>query len=328
LATKGRINVAFNEKKILKAILDHEPEGRHALQIANDVHLDRSTVFRRCRGLENDHYILRNHKQAPYHITNKIYGDPEYLTSSFQIEAMNIVSPPYKPQLWLSMSSEFCDKKYCERIYDKKMENKDPFNRLLLYEFGNRLAAEIIYSMIQSYNKNCSTLYRKDTELSFDTKTKEIDNDRIAKMWTSSINVHRIFQNFNNLNLRFGGKKNYNNLSKVYEETYPEIYKYLETSRYDIEQKARTERKKPARKWYGNESNVDIVDEPRTAEDFLKIPVRERIRQNMGRKYPQLAAKAHEVMKMKIEKEYEEHGNRCNGRFLRRIRINAKRQEV
>ena len=65
----------YAKQRILETIGNHAPEGRHLLDIADDIKKHRDTARKLCHNLARDGYTTRQNKQAPYHLTDKAYGE-------------------------------------------------------------------------------------------------------------------------------------------------------------------------------------------------------------------------------------------------------------
>jgi predicted transcriptional regulator len=87
LPRKTRSNVSLNRNSIIGSIERSESKGLKVNAIVRDTGLGRATVERYLRDLEGGYIVKKENKQAPYHLTQKLNGDPKSKAFLFQSEA-------------------------------------------------------------------------------------------------------------------------------------------------------------------------------------------------------------------------------------------------
>jgi hypothetical protein len=195
LRTERRSNVSLNKNKILDSVAASQPEGRHVKGIMDDTLLSRATVARLCNELEREGYITKKNKQAPYRLTEKPIGDPSNKAFLFQNNAVRNL----QKLVWMSDQSRFLNmKRYKDILRDSKHIDGNPtLDQLLLFEFANKIAALILYTLIEVVRPyKIVNKIRKER-----IKIKGRDRDNIAKTWIKSINPSRLFHEFSKIDI-------------------------------------------------------------------------------------------------------------------------------
>ncbi|HEU4443554.1 MAG TPA: hypothetical protein VFR94_02655 [Nitrososphaeraceae archaeon] len=196
MSKKEWVNVAYKKRGILEIIAKHEPEGRHVIPLSKDINTHRATASRLCGELANDNWIKRENKQAPYHLTQKAYGDPGLGAFLFSGQTAR----RSYDKIIMSLDNKFCNKKLCGDISDpkKSAHTDDIVNELLLFEFVNRIGAWVTYIMMQAVRPD-------SVHIAIDGARFEIrkgkDKDKVAETWIDSIKGMRLFYDFEQLKL-------------------------------------------------------------------------------------------------------------------------------
>jgi hypothetical protein len=232
---KQLMNVAKHKNLIITTIMKSEPEGIHVSDLVKITKLDKATVSRLCNILQyQDLVIYKKNKQAPYHLTDKMYGD-------FRIKA-------------------FLFQKHIKN----KIRNHLPLDsdEKTISEFGNRISALVIYSMLQALEPKNEKLYL-GSQLKKETMQLPIKEAMhkilINKSWIESVNIEDIFQQFchlirghlttfidlrkrkkeipflsDYLASRELDKKTYDKLIKIFANIYPDFYKEIINAENDV----------------------------------------------------------------------------------------------
>jgi hypothetical protein len=253
LLPSGRRNVVFVQQKILETIRNHEPEGRHLLDIANDIQKHRDTARRLCNRLQRDHYITRRNKQSPYHVTDKAHGDPIDTAVYFQRQALENI----RSWKWLSLTNKFCDKDFCRNIFNDS-DQLDLNDQLTLFEFANRVGALVVYSMIQACRPRKPELNINNTRIGIDLKG--VDKEEIARSWTDSLSGGRIFDEFSKMDLVKKGLSRYNPAPFNRQETKKAAIQGFVNSLTENDRE-NIKRCTSSKLWSGNYLNIREVDE-------------------------------------------------------------------
>jgi hypothetical protein len=262
LIKERRLDVVNKRNKIIDRIVNSEPDGRRVMEIAKDTDLNRETISIHCKELEYDDLaITRKNKQSPYHLTQKMYGNPRAASFFFQIEATDKIR---EGDTWISDNSRFCNIDYCFTIINAIYNLKDPdnshkirheFEQLVLFEFGNRIGALVLYTMLQAIRPTKEDVQKIAREK---MPLKGKDKDEAGKSWIESISMDRIFQEFSRLPMirerlipskhkQQRQKKNttqpssyemkerdFDMLENMFSSVYPDFYKKLDSIRKNV----------------------------------------------------------------------------------------------
>ena len=201
---ENRSNVLLKKNLIIRSIANAGSNGRHIFEIVNDTRLSRSTVVRLCKLLKKEWYITKRNRQAPYRLTDKLYGDPSQKTFLFRSEALRNL----KRFKWTSDQNKFLNRNRYSELVEEINARKDVSmgEQLLLFGFANRIAALIVYIMIQAMRPYKQ--YDKISAERIDLPGKE--KDRIAKLWLESIDLPTIFREFSKLEIVKRGRAIHN----------------------------------------------------------------------------------------------------------------------
>jgi hypothetical protein len=197
------VNVEYNKLKIINSILKNEPDGRHTLDIAKDTKLNRDTVTRLCKQLQNDDYIFKKNKQSEYHVERKVYEYPELTAFSLGTSAERALFDIHRG--WEGDLNEFCSNEICKKIlYNADNTNTDFHDEIYVEEktllkFAIGLGAFIVYIMIQALGPKkalptmSEILYQKHP-------IKGQDKDDMIRAWVeNAIKPTSILSKFCNL---------------------------------------------------------------------------------------------------------------------------------
>lgn len=134
------------ERKVLEDIIASEPVGKKEFEIADDIgernDKGRQKVGRCCKTLENKGLIYKENKQANYHITRMIYGNPELSGYLFYKAIKTILD---SSMVWISTTNKFCNNELCKKIVSETSSDSDNNNtfdtnsyndQIDLFEFG------------------------------------------------------------------------------------------------------------------------------------------------------------------------------------------------
>lgn len=205
MLTKGRKNVVFNNTKIILSIKNSEPLGRNISEISLDTGINRGTVTRRCTQLAKNRFLTnKDHKHGRYHITEKVYSDPELQASIFADESIrgifygftnhlpldNEISKYFQESLqledkfWTSLESNLSD-----NLYEEKY---------ILQNFVVRVGLQVTYAMIEAVRKNELRLALGKNEIGqVNIELKGIENDSLTRIWVKkAISPLVIFREF------------------------------------------------------------------------------------------------------------------------------------
>jgi hypothetical protein len=136
-------------------------------------------------------------------LTDRLYGDPNHMTVLFRCKALRGL----KKLRWTSDQSKFLNTtKYSELVDEINAEDVSMSEQLCLFGFANRIAALILYIMIQAMRPYKQTDKISIERIGFQGK----DKDRIAKLWLGSIDLHMIFREFSKLEIVKRGRAIHN----------------------------------------------------------------------------------------------------------------------
>jgi predicted transcriptional regulator len=184
LSRLRRIDVIINERSVLESIVTSEPEGRHVFQIAIDVGMSRQRAARYCIKLDELGLIERKNKEAPYHITEKIYSYPMLGAHFFGNEAIRNIRNRRK---WLCDTTRFCNTKLCRSILKQNANTghtHSDLDEINLFEFANRIGALITYIMIQALSPKKILSYNENL-LGIDVPIKGKDKFNMSHNWVN-----------------------------------------------------------------------------------------------------------------------------------------------
>jgi hypothetical protein len=204
LPRKTRSNVSLNRNSIIGSIERSESKGLKVNAIVRDTGLGRATVERYLRDLEGGYIVKKENKQAPYHLTQKLNGDPKSKAFLFQSEAFRQLGNLN----WLSSNSKFLNPKIYNRKFNsvRNEKNQDLLDQFTLLDFANRLSSIILYTLLQVIRPYMDS-YKLDKE-AIELKGKKRDD--IARTWIKSLNPQLIFREFSKLDMIKKGRAIHN----------------------------------------------------------------------------------------------------------------------
>lgn len=201
---KTRSNVSLNRNSIIGSIERSESKGRKVNEIVKDTGLGRATIERHLRELEGVCIVKKENKQAPYQLTQKLYGDPKSKAFLFQSEAFKQLGNLN----WLSSKSKFLNPNIYNRQFKsiRNEKNQDLLDQFTLLDFANRLSSILLYTLLQVIRPYIDS--NKLDKEAIELKGKKRDD--IARTWIKSLNPQLIFREFAKLDLIKKGRAIHN----------------------------------------------------------------------------------------------------------------------
>ncbi len=146
-----------NRQRILDCITISMPYGRTTAELIQETNLDRDTIYSHCKEMMDKGIIVKHGKFGKYKVTDGFYKNPMYVAQGLLKEIFQ--EPSYRTR-YLGLNEEFTSDKLFKELdylsnqdpdFFKNAENRAKMDRILIYEFANRIGAIIMILIIHPF---------------------------------------------------------------------------------------------------------------------------------------------------------------------------------